>query len=60
MVNKFFFVLRKIIISTLFIYAYDSLICFSSHIVPINFVNIVLVSLFDVVAMFYLILFSFI
>ena len=60
MVNKFFFIFKKIIISALFIYAYDSLISSSSHIVPINFINIIFVSLFDVIGMFYLILFSFI
>ena len=59
MINKVFLVLKRIIMASLIIYTYDSLIFFSNHVIPINFINIIFVSLFDVIAMFYLILFSF-
>ena len=59
MINKVFLVLKRIIMASLIIYTYDSLIFFSNHVIPINFINIIFVSLFDVIAMFYFILFSF-
>lgn len=59
MIDKVFLVLKKIIKASLFIYAYDSLMFFSNHIIPINVINISLVGVFGVIAMFYLILFSF-
>ena len=59
MINKFFLILEKVIVSAILIYTYDSLIFFSNHMIPINFINISLVSFFGIIGLFYLILFSF-
>lgn len=59
MINKFFFILKKIILSSLLIYTYDSFVV-SNHMIPINFINISFVSAFGIIALFYLVLFSFI
>lgn len=60
MINKLFCFLKKFILSALFIYAFDSLIPFSCHVISINFFNVLFVSYFGFIAMFYLVLFSFI
>ena len=59
MINKFFLVVKKFILSTLFIYAYDSIV-FYDHTIAINIFNVIVVSYFDFFGMIYLILFSFI
>ena len=58
--DVFFYFLKKIIISALFIYAFDSLIPFSCHVISINYFTVFFVSYFGFIAMFYLVLFSFI
>ncbi|MBQ6495293.1 MAG: hypothetical protein IJI49_04760 [Bacilli bacterium] len=60
MINKFFLVIRKIIISALFIYGYDSLMLFTNHTISINSINLLFISYFGIIGMFYLIIFSFI
>ena len=60
MINKLFLALKKIIISALLLYAYDSFNVFSVGIVPINFLTLLVVSFFGIPGLFLLVLFSFI
>lgn len=59
MINKLFLVLKKIIMASLFIYAYDIVTVSLKPNIPINLFTVSLVSVFGIVAMFGLILFSF-
>lgn len=58
--KRVFNLIRKIILSAIIIYAYDSIALPMNIIIPINAVTVLLVSLFGIPAMFGLILFSFI
>lgn len=58
---KFFFkVIKKIILSTLFIYSFDVFATSLGVSIPINFVTVFLVSVFEIPAILCLILFSFV
>ena len=59
MFNKVFFLIRRLILSMFIIYAYNSLVISFNMIIPINISTITLVSIFGVVAMIELIIFSF-
>lgn len=59
MIKKIFFVIRKIVVAALIIYTYNSLAPSTNVFIPINILNVFLVSCFGVVAMFELIIFSF-
>ena len=58
MIDKLIYVVKRIVMAAMIIYTYDSLGILKTNI-PINFVTVTFVSVFGVVAMFYLILFSF-
>lgn len=58
MINKFFLVIKRVVMAALLIYAYDSLTVLNTSI-PINFFTLSLVSFFGIFAMFGLIFFSF-
>lgn len=60
MLKSLFFIIKKIVMAALIIYAYDSFIWPLNIIIPINFFNILLVSVFGIPAMFGLVLFSFV
>ena len=55
-----FFVVKKVIMASILIYAYDSLTLPLNVMIPINFFTVFLVSVFGVPAMFGLVLFNFI
>ena len=59
MIRNLFLVLKRIIMATLIIYAYNSLAPSTNVFIPINIFNIFLVSCFGLIAMFELIVFSF-
>lgn len=59
MLKKLFFVIKKMVMAALIIYAYDSFVWPLNIIIPINFFNIILVSIFGIPAMFGLVFFSF-
>lgn len=58
MMDKLFFVIKRIVMAALVIYTYDSLTILNTAI-PINFCTLSLVSFFGMVAMIGLIFFSF-
>lgn len=58
-IKKMFLFFKKIVVSALIIYAYNSLAPSTNLFIPINIFNIFLVSFFGIVAMFELIVFSF-
>lgn len=59
MIKKLFFVVKKVIMACILIYAYDSLTLPLDVMIPINFFTVLLVSVFGVPAMFGLVLFNF-
>ena len=60
MINKFFLILSKFIFSSLLIYSFNVLVSSLDLFIPINFINILLVSVFDFIGLICLVLFSFI
>lgn len=58
MINKLFNIIKRVVMAAMIIYAYDSLGVLRISI-PINFITVSLVSVFGIIGMFYLILFSF-
>ncbi|MBR3161396.1 MAG: pro-sigmaK processing inhibitor BofA family protein [Bacilli bacterium] len=59
MFNKLVFFIRRIIFSMFIIYAYNSLAISFDMVIPINLINVALIYVFGVMAMFELIIFSF-
>ena len=59
MLKKVFLLVRKFVLAGLLLYAYNSINIFSRGIIPINVINLLIVTLFGVPAIFCLILFSF-
>lgn len=59
MINKFFLIIKKIIMSSLMIYSLNVIISSINIYIPINFINICLVCLFDFFALICLVIFSF-
>lgn len=59
LIKGIFLVLKKIIIASLIIYTYNSLAPSTNVFIPINILNVFLVSCFGIIAMFELIFFSF-
>lgn len=57
MVKKIFNFLRKIIMSVLFIYAYNKLFLPLNIIIPLNVITVLLVTIFGIPSIFMLILF---
>lgn len=60
MISKFFLVIKKIIFATFLIYSFDVFAVSLNLIIPINFITVLLVSIFDTSALLCLVLFSFI
>ena len=60
MINKFFLILSKFILSAILIYSFNVVVSSLDLFIPINFINIVLISLFDFVGMICLLVFSFV
>ena len=60
MINKFFLIVKKIIVSSLMIYSLNMMVNSIDIYIPINFINIGIVSLFDFFGLVCLIVFSFI
>ena len=58
MLKFLFWFVKRVFLSTILIYSFDVFAVSLNLIIPINAVNILLVSLFDIPAMFCLILFS--
>ncbi len=58
MILMFFKLLKKVIFSSLLIYSFDVLVSSFNYSIPINFFSIFLVSMFDIPALFCLVLFS--
>lgn len=58
-IKKLFLFFKRVVVSALIIYAYNSLAPSTNLFIPINIFNIFLVSFFGIVAMFELIVFSF-
>ena len=59
MINKFFLIIKRIVVSALMLYSFNVIVSSLDFSIPINFINIALVSIFDVFAMLCLIVFSF-
>lgn len=59
MFNKLFFLIKKIIIAMFIIYAYNTFAISFNMVIPINISNVILVSLFGLISLFELIIFSF-
>lgn len=59
MLNKIFKIVKKIITSSLLIYAYDSLSLALNIFIPINVVTISIVSIFGILGLFGIIVLSF-
>lgn len=59
MINKFFLILYKFIFSAVLIYSFNVVVSSLDLFIPINFINILLVSVFDFVGLICLVLFSF-
>lgn len=59
MINKFFFIIKRIIVSALMLYSFNVIVSSLEFSIPINFINVILISVFDVFAMLCLIVFSF-
>jgi len=59
MINKFFLILSKFIFSAILIYSFNVVVSSLNLFIPINFINILLVSVFDFVGLICLVLFSF-
>lgn len=60
MINKFFLIVKKIIVSSLMIYSLNMMVNSIDIYIPINFMNIGIVSLFDFFGLVCLVVFSFI
>lgn len=58
MFSKLLYLLKKFIVAALFIYAYDMLCVSFGLVIPINFVTILLVGIFNFSGMICLIFFS--
>lgn len=58
MLNKIFSIIKKLVVSVLFIYAYNKLALPLNIIIPINVVTVSLVALCGMPSIFMLILFS--
>lgn len=52
MINKFFLIVKKIIVSSLMIYSLNMMVNSIDIYIPINFMNIGIVSLFDFLVLF--------
>lgn len=59
MINKFFLIMSKFIFSAILIYSFNVVVSSLDFFIPINLVNILLVSIFDLFGLICLILFSF-
>ena len=59
MINKFFLIIKKIVMSTVMLYSFNVIVSSLNFSIPINFINVVLVSVFDIFALICLIVFSF-
>lgn len=59
MINKFFLMMSKFIFSAILIYSFNVVVSSLDFFIPINLVNILLVSIFDLFGLICLILFSF-
>ena len=59
MINKFFFIIKRIVVSALMLYSFNVIVSSLEFSIPINFINVILISVFDVFAMLCLIVFSF-
>lgn len=59
MINKFFLVLSKFIFSAILIYSFNVVVSSLDYFIPINFINILFVSVFDFIGLIFLVLFSF-
>lgn len=59
MLNKLFSLFKRIIFAGLLLYTYDSVNVFSRGVIPINFITLLLVTVFGIPALFCLVLFSF-
>ena len=59
MINKLFLILSKFIVSSILIYSFNMLVSSLNFFIPINFVNIFIVSVFDFFGLICLVLFSF-
>lgn len=60
MMKKMFLCGKRIVVSSLILYAYNSISVSSFAIVPINFFTLLLVTIFGIPALFCLVLFSFV
>jgi len=59
MINKFFLVLSKFIFSAILIYSFNVVVSSLDYFIPINFINILFISVFDFIGLIFLVLFSF-
>ena len=59
MINKLFLLLSKFIFSAILIYSFNVVVSSLDFFIPINFINILLVSFFDFFGLISLVLFSF-
>ena len=59
MINKFFLIIKKIVMSSLMIYSLNMIVSSINIYIPINFINIGLVCLFDFFGLICLVVFSF-
>jgi len=59
MINKFFFIIKRIVVSALMLYSFNVIVSSLNFSIPINVINIILISVFDVFALMCLIVFSF-
>lgn len=60
MINKFFLILSKFIFSAFLIYSFNVVVSSLDLFIPINYINILVVSVFDFIGLVCLVLFSFI
>ena len=59
MINKFFLLLSKFIFAALLIYSFNMVVSSLDLFIPINFINILLVGIFDFIGLICLVLFAF-
>ena len=59
MINKFFLIIKKFVVSAVLIYSFNVIVSSLNFSIPINFINVMLVSVFDIFALVCLIVFSF-
>lgn len=60
MIKRLFLVMKKIVVATLLIYSFDVFAVSLNLSIPINYITVFLVSVFEVPALICLVLFSFV